>query len=90
MKILDRDPSIEEVKKNYAQVIGFYDLWSKLTETKALNKIVDLAEIGNDERILEVAVGTATCLKKLLRLILKGKIRGLIYLLQCLIKQEKD
>jgi ubiquinone/menaquinone biosynthesis C-methylase UbiE len=77
MKILDRAPSIEEVKKNFARVIGIYDLWSKLTETKALNKVVDLAEIENNERILEVAVGTGKLFEKIIKNNSKGKNEGI-------------
>ena len=40
MKTLDRKFSRKEIKKDYSKVIGIYDFWSKLTETKALKKVM--------------------------------------------------
>ena len=35
-----------------------YDIWGNLTESRARNRALELAEIKNGQNILEVAVGT--------------------------------
>lgn len=42
----------------YNKIAPFYDIWGKLTESKARNRALELAEINDGQRILEVAVGT--------------------------------
>lgn len=50
--------SQEEVRKIYNSLSKVYDIWGVLTESRARRRAIELAEIKNGEKILEVAVGT--------------------------------
>lgn len=76
MKILDRKFSEEKIKNNFSNIVWFYDLWSKLTETKALKKVIELAEIKNGEKVLEIAVGTGNLFKKIIEINSEGENEG--------------
>lgn len=56
--ILPRTFSPQTVTSHYASVAWFYDLWARLTEDKAVNRALQLADIHDGMDILEVAVGT--------------------------------
>lgn len=56
--ILPRSYSPQVMKNQYARVAWFYDFWGRLTEDKALRRLLDQAEIWNGCQALEVAVGT--------------------------------
>lgn len=62
---LPRQFSAQQVKASYAKVAWFYDVWSMLTESKAVAKGLALAQIKDGESILEVAVGTGTVFKEI-------------------------
>ena len=47
-----------EISGIYNSLAGIYDIWGYLTESKARNRALELAEIKNGQNILEVAVGT--------------------------------
>lgn len=47
-----------EVPHVYARVAPIYDVWAALTESRARRRALDLAQIRDGERILEIAVGT--------------------------------
>lgn len=53
-----RDFDSNRIRREYARVVGFYDLWSHLTESKAMQKALELSEVGPHDAVLEVAVGT--------------------------------
>lgn len=55
---LPRTYSPQAVKEDYARVAWFYDFWGRLTEYKALQRLLALAEIEDGCQALEVAVGT--------------------------------
>ena len=63
-KTLTRRLSEEGVKNSYALVVWFYDQWGRLTESKALHRAIQLANIQNGEYILEAAVGTGVFLRQ--------------------------
>lgn len=42
----------------YDKIAPVYDIWGKLTETKARNRAIEIADIKDGQNILEVAVGT--------------------------------
>lgn len=50
--------SQQEAAGLYDRLAKFYDIWGKLTETRARNRALALADIRNGQSILEVAVGT--------------------------------
>ena len=55
---LDAKVPQHEIASVYDALSRFYDLWGSLTESRARNRALELAEIINDQDILEVAVGT--------------------------------
>ena len=55
---LDARISQHEIGGVYNSLAKFYDIWGYLTESKARNRALELAEINNGQNILEVAVGT--------------------------------
>ncbi|MGD8881758.1 MAG: methyltransferase domain-containing protein [Desulfobacterales bacterium] len=57
-KKLDARVSQVEIAGIYNSLANVYDLWGNLTESKARNRALELAEIKNGQHILEVAVGT--------------------------------
>jgi ubiquinone/menaquinone biosynthesis C-methylase UbiE len=61
--ILKREYSLAEVEKEYSRAAWIYDLWANLTETKAVARSLELANVMDGERVLEVAVGTGLAFK---------------------------
>lgn len=57
-KKLDANISQTEIASVYNSISKVYDFWGYLTESKARNRALELAEIKNGQQILEVAVGT--------------------------------
>jgi ubiquinone/menaquinone biosynthesis C-methylase UbiE len=57
-KVLDARVKQEEVGSVYDKIAPIYDIWGKLTESKARNRAIELAEIKDGQSVLEVAVGT--------------------------------
>jgi len=55
---LDAKIPQDEIGRVYDRLAGIYDVWGKLTEARARNRAIELAEIRNGQNILEVAVGT--------------------------------
>lgn len=58
MKILKRNFDKRKIRKSFRNVVWFYDIWSHLTESKAAEKAIELADIEDGRKILEVACGT--------------------------------
>ncbi len=56
--MLKRELNIKKTREDFRKVAGIYDLWSRLTESRAVRKALQLAEIRNHQDILEVACGT--------------------------------
>jgi len=65
--ILPRSYSDEAMKSQYARVAWFYDGWGRVTEDKALNRLLTLAGVEDGMSILEVAVGTGRLFEKLVK-----------------------
>jgi len=57
-KTLDASVSQTEIPGIYDSLSKIYDIWGNLTESRARNRALELAEIKNGQNILEVAVGT--------------------------------
>jgi ubiquinone/menaquinone biosynthesis C-methylase UbiE len=55
---LDARVSQSEIARVYDKLSGIYDLWGRLTESRARNRAIELAAIEDGQHILEVAVGT--------------------------------
>jgi len=67
VKILDAFVNKADVPKVYRSVAPIYDLWSTLTETKARERCLELADTQDGEKVLEVAVGTGSAFVEILR-----------------------
>ncbi|MCF8356018.1 MAG: methyltransferase domain-containing protein [Melioribacteraceae bacterium] len=65
MNVLERKLDKTKTKNSYNNVVWFYNLWSWLTESKAAKKVIDLAEIEDGKRILEVACGTGVVFEQI-------------------------
>jgi ubiquinone/menaquinone biosynthesis C-methylase UbiE len=55
---LDAKISQEQIGFVYDKLSGIYDIWGRLTESRARSRAIELASITDGENILEVAVGT--------------------------------
>jgi ubiquinone/menaquinone biosynthesis C-methylase UbiE len=55
---MDARVSQAEIPQVYDSLSKTYDIWGNLAETKARNRAIELADIHNGQKILEVAVGT--------------------------------
>ncbi len=77
MDTLRRTFKTKSVQKAYSQVAWTYNLWSRLTESKAAEKVFELAEIQNGENILEVAVGTGIVFEEIVKCNRDGKNVGI-------------
>jgi ubiquinone/menaquinone biosynthesis C-methylase UbiE len=55
---LDARISQDDIPSLYNALSRTYDIWGKLTESKARNRAIELAEIRDGQNVLEVAVGT--------------------------------
>ena len=56
-----------DVVDSYSKTASIYDIWGALTETKARQRAMLLANIKNGEAILEVAVGTGLTFLEILK-----------------------
>ena len=57
-KKLDARVPQNEIAGIYDSISKIYDVWGNLTESRARSRALELAEIKNNQKILEVAVGT--------------------------------
>lgn len=64
---LDAALSQEGVKAVYNSAAKIYDVWGLLTEGRARKHALQLAQVQNGERVLEVAVGTALMFKEIVK-----------------------
>jgi ubiquinone/menaquinone biosynthesis C-methylase UbiE len=54
------------VREVYRSIAPVYDLWARLTESKARSRCLELARIQDGESVLEVAVGTGLAFAQIL------------------------
>ena len=57
-KKLDARISQKDIGSVYDKIAPVYDVWGKLTESRARNRAIELTEIQDGSHVLEVAVGT--------------------------------
>jgi ubiquinone/menaquinone biosynthesis C-methylase UbiE len=69
--------SQHEVAALYDKLAGFYDIWGHLTETRARNRALELANVKPGENVLEVAVGTGLAFVHVIRGNPKGRNVGI-------------
>lgn len=68
MKILERHLNETRTKEEFKRVLWIYDFWGWLTESKAAQNVLVLANIKNGNAILDVACGTGEMLAKIVKL----------------------
>jgi ubiquinone/menaquinone biosynthesis C-methylase UbiE len=66
-----------DIPKVYKSIAPIYDLWGALTETKSRKRCLELADIHNGEKVLEVAVGTGSTFVEILQKNPNGMIHGI-------------
>lgn len=77
MNVLERKPEKSKVKRDYKNVVWYYNFWSWVTESKAAKYVIKFAEIQNGETILEVACGTGVVFEQIARRNSNGKNVGI-------------
>jgi len=75
--VLNRKLDFEKTLADYRKVIWFYNLWSRLTESKAFEKVIELAEMKDNQRIIEIACGTGRLFEKIVKINPNGHNVGL-------------
>jgi len=75
--IITRNESTDDIRHSFSKVAWFYDIWGKLTESKAQDKIWEYANIQNGDTVLEVAVGTGIFFRKIVGFNSKGFTYGI-------------
>ncbi|MDH3374152.1 MAG: methyltransferase domain-containing protein [Gammaproteobacteria bacterium] len=61
----------------YRKIAPSYDLWARLTESRARDRCLELAAIQNGEDVLEVAVGTGLAFERILATNPSGRNEGI-------------
>lgn len=56
-----------EIGPLYDGISRFYDVWGKLTESKARERALELADVKDGSTVLEVAVGTGLMFEQIVR-----------------------
>ena len=81
--------SKEDVRCLYAKYSRLYNAWSFITESKATNRALKLADIRDGESILEVAVGTGIVFERIVALNPNGENEGIDLSPEMLARAEK-
>jgi ubiquinone/menaquinone biosynthesis C-methylase UbiE len=76
-KILDARVPQDRIGAVYDKIAPIYDIWGKLTESRARNRAIELADIKDGQTILEVAVGTGLAFFEIVKRNLNGKNIGI-------------
>jgi ubiquinone/menaquinone biosynthesis C-methylase UbiE len=67
----------DEIRDVYARVAPVYDVWARLTETRARRRCLELARVRDGEDVLEVAVGTGLAFAEIVRANPSGVTEGI-------------
>jgi len=76
-QVLTRTFKPQTTSKQYAAVAWFYDLWALLTEHKAVQLALMLANVWDGSSVLEVAVGTGRLFSEIVKRNLHGQNDGI-------------
>jgi len=66
-----------EISALYDKLSGIYDIWGKLTESRARNRAIELAKIRDGQNVLEVAVGTGLAFYEIVKRNPNGSNNGI-------------
>jgi ubiquinone/menaquinone biosynthesis C-methylase UbiE len=86
---LDARISQDRIGAVYDGLANIYDLWGKLTESRARDRAVELARIEDGQNILEVAVGTGLAFQEIVKRNPRGQNAGIDLSRGMLEKAEK-
>jgi ubiquinone/menaquinone biosynthesis C-methylase UbiE len=75
-EILEAKRAPEDVPATYSRLAPVYEIWARLTESRARRRVLDLADPGPAEDVLEVATGTGAQLVELARRNPRGHTTG--------------
>jgi len=75
-EILEAKRPPEEVPATYSRLAPVYEVWARLTESRARRRVLELADPGPAEDVLEVATGTGAQLVELARRNPRGRTAG--------------
>jgi ubiquinone/menaquinone biosynthesis C-methylase UbiE len=75
--MLDAKLEKHRVADVYRRIAPSYDLWARLTETRARDRCLELAAVNDGENVLEVAVGTGLAFEKILASNPSGRTEGI-------------
>ena len=75
-EILEVKRPPEDVPATYGRLAPVYELWARLTESRARRRVLELAAPGPAEDVLEVATGTGAQLVELARRNPRGRTVG--------------
>ncbi len=64
---LDARISQSDIPHVYDRIAGVYDIWGRLTESRAMARAIELAAIEDGQSILEVAIGTGVAFREILK-----------------------
>ncbi|MGB9629994.1 MAG: class I SAM-dependent methyltransferase [Thermodesulfobacteriota bacterium] len=76
-KILEARYTHQEIVRKYNWIAPIYDLFGVLVESKARQRAIELSEIRNGEKVLEVAFGTGLNLVEILKRNPNGWVDGI-------------
>jgi ubiquinone/menaquinone biosynthesis C-methylase UbiE len=79
----------DKVPDLYKGIAPVYDLWARLTESKARDRCLELAAIQDGESVLEVAVGTGLAFERILKANPSGRNEGIDLTEAMLARAEK-
>ena len=88
-KTMNARVSQNKIASVYDRIAPIYDIWGKLTESRARNRVIELAEIKDGQTILEVAVGTGLAFYEIVKRNPNGTNRGVDLSQGMLEKAEK-
>ena len=77
VKILEAFVKKDDIPKVYKSIAPIYDLWGMLTETKSRKRCLELANIHDGEKVLEVAVGTGSTFIEIMKKNPNGQNHGI-------------
>ncbi len=67
----------DQIAGVYDKLSSVYDIWGRMTESRARNRAIQLADIRNGQTVLEVAVGTGLAFHEIVRRNPNGKNLGI-------------
>ena len=79
----------DDISDLYGRIAPGYDIWARVTESKARNRCLEFAAIQDGESVLEVATGTGLAFERILQANPTGRNEGIDLTQAMLIRAEK-